>query len=417
MRQAAVRLTIAGQCGLVLLSSGCSSPGPEANAEAADVANAPLGWGGPLNAKEDRLWSRESLDAAPRWQVAQDPDYVMVLDSVEQIIGEHVIRVQRFLPKGAFLSEGRVALLSRTGSQPESPLLYLIDQESGHSAGVRGPDGEAGESLDWDSFTMAVTAAQGLVLVGDNVDPRESRRRMRRTGLDVWYADRNGRFTRPPSFVEVDGELLGTFADESLAMLASPETGDTTIVTEIVSARVTEGPSRVAGGQQAELLFRIANPKDPDRYDIPANWTSHPARVTVVAGDTIWVLPTERPELVAVHRSGDIVLKVEWEAGDRSVPPGAPPDFWKGAERFPAAVELQLGADGFLYVQRWEVIDGRYPNPGLEWLVFSQAGDLVARLDIPLGWQILQFGHDEVLVVASEDGGPDKVRIHAIERR
>ena len=143
---------------------------------------------------------------------------------------------------------------------------------------------------------MAVTVAEKFVLVGDNADYR-----VRRTGLDVWYADRDGRFMRPPSYVEVDGGLLGPLADGSLAMWTSPEIGDTTIVTEIVSARVTEGQSRVADGEQAEVLFRIANPKDPHRYDIPASWTSHPARVTVVAGDTIWVIPTERPELLAVH--------------------------------------------------------------------------------------------------------------------
>lgn len=415
MRRATARLTVVGQCGLIPLSFGCLSPGPEADAEAADVADAPLGWGGPVDAEEVRVWSRESLAAAPRWRVAQDPDYVMVLDSVERIVGEHVIKMQRFVAKGAFLPEGKVALLSRTGSKPESPLLYLIDPESGHAVGIQAPGGEAGESLDWDSFTMAVTVAEKFVLVGDNADYR-----VRRTGLDVWYADRNGGFMRPPSYVEVDGGLLGPFADGSLAMWTSPEIGDTTIVTEIVSARVTEGQSRVADGEQAEVLFRISNPKDPDRYDVPASWTSHPARVTVVAGDTIWVVPTERPELVAVHRSGAVVLKVEWEAGDRSVPAGAPPDFWKGAERFPAAAELQLGADGLLYVRRWEVIDGRYPNLGLEWLVFTQAGDLVARLDmLPHWWsaQILEFGHEEVLVVVSDDGAPHEVRVHAIERR
>ena len=339
----------------------------------------------------------------------------MVLDSVERIVGEHVIKMQRFVAKGAFLAEGRVALLSRTGSKPESPLLYLIDRKSGDAVGIRAPEGEAGESLDWDSFTMAVTVAQEFVLVGDNADYR-----VRRTGLDVWYADRNGRFMWPPSYVEVDGGLLGTLADGSLVMWKMPTIADTSIVTEIVSVRVTEPSSEASENQQAEVLFTTANRRDPARPDVRASWTSHPARVTVVAGDTIWVIPTERPELVAVHRSGAVVLEVEWEAGDRSVPAGAPSDFWEGAERFPAAAELQLGADGLLYVRRWEVIDGRYPYLGLEWLVFTQAGELVARLDmLPHWWsaQILEFGHEEVLVVVSDDGAPHEVRIHAIERQ
>ena len=39
-----------------------------------------------------------------------------------------------------------------------------------------------------------------------------------------------------------------------------------------------------------------------------------------MAGDTIWIVPTERPELVAVARSGEVLLLVEWEAGDRTIP-------------------------------------------------------------------------------------------------
>lgn len=417
VRRGAARVVAVGQCVLVLSSCGCSGPGPEEDTEAADVADGPLGWGGPVNAAEVRRWAREALDAAPRWRVAQEADYSMVLDSVDLRIGGHVIRVQRFVANGAFRPDGRVALLTRTGgsSQPESPLLYLIDRMSGQVTGIPAPSGEPGESLDWNSFSM-VAVEHGFVLVGDNFGHAEGRRRMRRTGLDVWLADRDGRFTRPPSYVDVDGGPLGSFADGSLVMWTYPETADTTIVTGIVAAQAKEVSSRAAEGQQADVLFRIANPRDPDRHEVRASWTSHPANVTVVAGDTIWVLPTERPELVAVHRSGDVPLMVEWDAGDRSVPPGAPPDYWKGAERFPAAAELQLGADGLLYVERWAVLDHRGPVRGPEWLVFSQAGDLVARLDVPLGWRVLEFGHEEVLVVASEDGGPDEVRIHSIER-
>ena len=414
-------LAVGGQCGLVLLSCGCSSPGPEAGASAAEVADAPLGWGGPVEAEEVRTWSSESLDAAPRWHVAEEPDYSMVLDSVDHIIAGHVSRFRRFVTEGIFLPDGRVVLGYSTGgsSQPDSLLLHFFDPGSGEEVRIPTPRGEAGEWLDWVSFDM-VAVERGFVLAGDNTGYSGPTRPMNRSGEDVWYADRNGRFTRPPLYVNVDGGLLGTFADGSLVMWTMPTIADTTIVTEIVSVRATEHSSEASENQQAEVLFTTANRRDPERPDVRASWTSHPGRVTVVAGDTIWVIPTERPELVAVHRSGAVVLRVEWAAGDRSVPAGAPPGFWKGAERFPAAAELQLGADGLLYVRRWEVIDGRYPNLGLEWLVFTQAGDLVARLDmLPHWWsaQILEFGHEEVLVVVSDDGAPHEVRIHAIERQ
>ncbi len=412
---AAVVLVMAGQCGLVVLSSGCSDPGPGADAE---VPDAPLGWDGSVEAEEVRVWDGESLAMSSRWRVSSQPEYSMVLDSVDLIIAGRTSRIPRFVTEGVFLSDGRVALIYSTGgsSQPDSLLLHFIDPASGEEVGIPAPRGEAGAFLDWVSFSMAAIG-QGFVLVGDNTDYSGSVRPMKRTVQDVWFADRDGGFTRPPSYVDVDGGLLGTFADGSLVMWTRPVTVDTAIVTRIVAAQATQGLPHGAEGEPGEVLFTTANRRNPDRHEVRASWTSHPANVTVVAGDTIWVLPTGRPELVAVHRSGDVLLMVEWDAGDRSVPPGAPPDFWKGAERFPAAAELQLGADGLLYVERWTVLDHRGPMRGPEWLVFSQAGDLVARLDVPLGWRVLEFGHEEVLVVASENDGPDEVRIHAIERQ
>ncbi len=417
MRQAAAVLAVGGQCGLVLLSCGCSSPGPEAGASAAEVAYAPLGWGGPVEAAEVRVWPSESVDAAPRWRVAGEPDYSMVLDSVDHIIAGRVRRFQRFVTEGIFLPDGRVVLGYSTGgsSQPDSLLLHFVDPESGEEAGILTPRGEAGESLNWVTFDM-VAVERGLVLAGDNTDYSGPTRPMNRSGKDVWYADRGGRFTRPPLYVNVDGGLLGTFADGALVMWTMPTIADTTIVTEIVSAWATEPSSDASDNERTEVHFTTANRRNPERPDVRASWTSHPARAAVVAGDTIWVIPTERPELVAVHRTGDVALKVEWEAGDRTVPPGAPFEFWNGAERFPAASEIQLGADGLLYVERWTVLDHRGPMRGPEWLVFTLTGELVARLDIPPGWRVLEFGQEKVLAVVGEDGGPDEVRIHAIER-
>ena len=51
-------------------------------------------------------------------------------------------------------------------------------------------------------------------------------------------------------------------------------------------------------------------------------------------------------------------------------------------ERFPAAPGLKVGTDGLIYVERAFLLDGR-PARGLEWLVFTPAGELVARLDVP----------------------------------
>ena len=164
-----------------------------------------------------------------------------------------------------------------------------------------------------------VAVEEGFVLVGDNFSHPRARRRIRRSGLDVWHADRDGRFTRPPSYVNVDGGPLGMSADGSLVMWTYPETSDTTIVTEIVCV-ATQVSSRVAEGQQAEVLFRIANPRDPDRHEF-RNLDLAPGARNGIAGDTIWVLPTERPELVAVHPSGGVC---SWLSGMRGTAPCRP---------------------------------------------------------------------------------------------
>ena len=117
----------AGQCVLVLMSCGCSGPGPEVDTEAADVADAPLGWGGPVNAAGVRFWPLEALDAAPRWRVAREPDYSMVLDSVELGCGSCDQRpsdswAKRRHPAGQ--KSCSPDPYRRFRSQPESPLLY-----------------------------------------------------------------------------------------------------------------------------------------------------------------------------------------------------------------------------------------------------------------------------------------------------
>ena len=412
MSRFAVVLHVVAVCGGLPLSSGCSGPDPGAK-----VADAPLGWGGPVNAEEVREWPEESLDAAPRWVAARVPVYSVVSDSVEQTFGGQFRNSQRYVGEGAFLSDGRVALVYSTAALvgPDSLLLHFVDPASGDEDRVLAPKGDGGEPLNWTHFVMT-THEQGFVLVGDNQDVAGDTRPAFRTGQDVWYADRQGQFARPASFVNVLGSLLGVFPDGSLVMSTDSESTDTTIVAAIVSAQAAEALSEPPDENRAEVLFTTANPRDPGRYDSRASWAPHPAHVTAVAGDTVWVVPTERPELLAVHRSGGVALKVEWDAGHRTVPPGLP-EFWDGAERYPAVARMRIGADGLLYVQRWSVVDRRGPWRGPEWLVFTQAGELVARLHVPREWRVLAFGHNAVLAVVSVDGGPEEVRVHAIERQ
>ena len=131
-----------------------------------------------------------------------------------------------------------------------------------------------------------------------------------------------------------------------------------------------------------------------------------------VRGDTIWALPTERPELVALDRSGEVLLRVDWAADNRSIPPDAR-DSWGGLQRFPAASSLFVGADGLLYVQLWTLRDGR-PAHGPRWLVFDPAGELVARFEMPRSLTVLAFGPASVLATATNEAGVQEVRLYAL---
>lgn len=74
-----------------------------------------------------------------------------------------------------------------------------------------------------------------------------------------------------------------------------------------------------------------------------------------------------------------MLLKVEWDAGDRSMPANASDEVRQelhGLTRFPAVMRLVVGTDDLLYVQRVAWDDGQ-PQAGPEWLVFSPVGDLI----------------------------------------
>ena len=404
----AVLAAAAGLGAWLAVSSACRDPGPESQA-----GDAPLGRDGPVQAAEIRSWSAASLAAAPRRIVAEEPTWSMVPNSMDMFVADTVLRGQQVPSRGAFLQDGRIALVHSIGYPPDSLLLQFIDPESGDKTDVMAPRGDGGELLSWTSFSMA-TGEDGIVLLGNNWQVRDLRERGPRTSADVWYADWNGRFARPPALVLVDGGLLGRFRDGTLAMWSSANRAGT--VTNVVSVRVKDAQSEPSDEFRPEVIFTRSVPGDPGREG-RIGWARHTGVVTAVDGDTIWVLPTERPELVAVHRSGRVELMVEWDAGDRTVPPGAS-DFWAGTEEFPAGFRVLIGTDGLLYVRRTEVVDNQ-PIRSLEWLVFTRTGELVARMTMPPSWRwdrILAFGDGEVLALVRNDDGPSEVRIHAIER-
>lgn len=358
------------------------------------------------------MWSRESLESAARWKVEEAPLFELVPDSVEE---QFPGAGQPYPSEATFLPDGRVVLYYYVGdyTASDSILLRILDPASGEETLVPAPKGDDGQSLMWVHFDL-VSRDGGIILMGDN-QPALSRRR----GEDIWLADREGRFIGPPSSTHIEGTFFGAFSDQSLAVMVESGETNTMFLTSATVVHPVKAGDDPADARAEEVLVTTAMPREPARASGSApSWIPRPAFTSAMSGDTVWLIPTEKPELYAVDRSGNVVLKVEWEAGDRSVPPGAP-DFWEGADRFPAAAGLTAGADGLVYVEKYAVLEGR-PVRDSEWLVFSPAGELVARLDVPgrfPSFRVLAFGDGALVATAwQEDTGLRHVVVYRFSK-
>ena len=376
------------------------------------VGETPLGWGGTTEAREVRLWTAESLEAATRWRVGEEPVFELVPDSAEN---RFTGMEQRYASEATFMPDGRVFVLYALDNTIEldSLLLHIFDPASGEETRIPAPRGEEGQTLRWVHFDLALH--DGNILLMGNNQPALSRRR----GEDIWRVDRRGRFNTPPSHTNISGNLLGIFPDRSLVLTWPSGATDTTIVWSTTAVDPIEAGDDPSDSHGQEVLFTTAIPRDPtNAHEVTLPLAHLPYRTAAVSGDTIWVVPTEKPELLAVHRSGSIVLRVEWDAGDRSIPAGAPP-VWEGMDRFPATTDLMVGADGLIYIERVAVLEGR-PMRGPEWLVFSPAGELVARLDAPgrfPSFDVLAFGDGALVARArDEETGLQEVRVYRFSK-
>ena len=398
----------------VALLASCASGSREA-------VQAPLGWGGPIEADELRRWPKERLEEAARWGLAEAPAFVVVPDSIWIAGGQGL---QRQILEGEVSSNGKVVLLCSDGGGPESILLRIFDPASGEEAKIPHPKREDGQPLQWVHYSMAVQGDEIVLVVVR--DSREGE------GSDVLFANQEGRLTRPPAYVNAKGKMLGAFPDGSLAIRVG-RTGmtDTTLIYSLLSLRPTPAGNGSSGADAGKVIFTTARERDTTQGYPTHIFGAHvPLNVAAVSRDTIWIVPTERPELVAVDRSGAVLLRVEWEDGDRTIPAEVG-IVRKGrlttwglveegvvrprTERFPAARRLLIGTNGLIHVQRMVWDDDR-PRAGPEWLVFNQAGELAARLDIPRNLDVLAFGPAFVVAQGKNEAGVVEVRVYGLEK-
>ena len=225
----------------------------------------PLGWGEPVGAREVRQWSRESLDAAPRWTVAETPAFAIVPDSVESVLYGSSAEIlsrrehQRYTAGAVFLPDGRVVLKYGT-LPPDSILLHLFDPATDRETRVPAPVGADGRSLRWSEFGMA-RHGRGIVLVGNNQPMQEEPR----NGADVWFTDETGAFAFPQSYVTTSGMLVGALGDGSLVVAGNSEEADSVRIRRILAVRPVGTEAPPSPNHRAETLFTTAVRRGPRR--------------------------------------------------------------------------------------------------------------------------------------------------------
>ena len=375
----------------------------------------PLGWDGTIQAPEVRSWTAEAMDQVSEWTLAEPPIGVVVPDTVEVRDG---LFLQRHSVSGTIFPDGRVLLLMNYAGGPFQVVATTTTLEPFHYSPAGDEEvlptrGQEFPARNWNHGGPGVRFGEEFIVAGDPVgEPGYE---------EVFYLNAEGRLTRRPARVNRRmGAPLGAFPDGSLLFWSSryePAATDTLVAMHIVSVTPSAELSGRSGSDTPEEILTFAVQRDAAQHQLSARSPYHlPFARVGVSGDTIWAVPTERPALVALLRSGEVLLRVDWEAGDRSVPIGVRESYeWGGLERFPAASRLVIGADGLVYVQRWTVRNGR-PVRGPEWLVFNPSGELVGRLEIPPFLQVTAFGDGTVL--ASRTYAPDvsDIRVYRVTR-
>ncbi len=390
-------------CAAPLIVAGCAGGGRE-------VPEGPLGWQGPIEARETKRWPARTLEEAPRWKIIEPPSFVVVPDSV----APDGKGSQRYVAGAVVTADGRLVLLVNPDA-PDSVLLHIFDPASGEEARVPAPGGEHGEPLLWGHPTMAAHGG-GVVVIGSTEGDAPGR-----SGTEgVWFADADGDFRRPASHVDNVGPLLGVLSDGALVAFGGrTATTDTSLISSILLVSPVPADSPPSRANSPKPIFETAVARDlAADYPVSFFWAHQPRWSTGVSGDTIWTIPTERPELVGLDRSGEVLLKVAWEAGSRTIPVDASDEVreeLRGLKRFPAARRLIVGTTGLVHVQRVAWGDGR-PRIGPEWLVFGPEGDLVARLDVPRDLEAMAFGPGLLVARARDEAGVVEIRVYALRK-
>lgn len=147
------------------------------------------------------------------------------------------------------------------------------------------------------------------------------------------------------------------------------------------------------------------------------------ARTRTAAGArSYWVGRGEEPELLRLDPSGRLTQVVRWPDEEREVSQSDVDAYWSDrlegtegdrrrqveilqesmpvAERFPVLDELHATREGGLWIRRYEPLGTSGPR---EWLVLDSTGAMVATIETPETFRVLEIGEDYVAGVRTDE--------------
>jgi hypothetical protein len=343
--------------------------------------------------------TRSALDRARQWTLADAPDLVVAPGATGP--GARIL-------KAAVLTGGSIAALVRDSSTGRIEVMFY------DSAGTpillppprASPPGVVREEPGF------ITVADSLYIVGSSSSIRDDGARV------AWIQGPRGKARTLSPLPDEIGPLLGAMADHSLIAASDPTEAvavgsrwSTNLILR-VSKAAWAGPATF----RVDTLLTVATRTDGSGSYLL--WTHEPLYTIAVANERIWVALSGEPEIMAISGAGRPVLRVRWNAGDRSVPDSAIIRWRESvaeslpnsvstskrmdlrarlsrqqhADSFSAVARLVADRSGRVYVRLFEL--HRVPQPSASWLVFEQDGRLAGRLRIP----------NDMVVIAAVDG-------------
>lgn len=359
--------------------------------------------------------SAEQLNAAPRWQISAEP----LPDSIP------IPRVGQIYD-APILSNRVVAVVTRR-AEPGGQVHFYGDDTAGVQRVVDLPHRSDGATLYGDVNLFAI--GSDVLLAGSRPGSRSK---------SLWVVRSDSSVVEAATMPTEWESVVGVLGDTSLVVRTKAgREPEQTRASYLFSLVLVPHQSWTPPGEfhgRTDTLLTLAVPTDP-QTGLTLLW-GHVPDITV-GTDRIWVVPTDAPEIIALSARGEPLLRIGWEAGDRSVPTSAF-EHWrslriadaestysrdaerrsaaiagvrasKPAARHPAVLSVHLGGRDRLFVRRYTTIGGM-PQADSSLLVLRDDGALIARLQLPGDLRVAGFGHDYVLARASTANGEYLVR-------